>query len=63
VVVFTDGSQGGASLGFEARGSLEEVTLDGSGAELLRESSPFASLFVIRQGSGGRWLIAAESPV
>jgi hypothetical protein len=63
VVVFTDGSQGGASLGFEARGSLEEVTLDESGAELLRKSSPFESLFVLRQGAGGRWLIAAEARV
>jgi len=61
-VVFTDGSQGGASLGIEARGVLEEVTFDVAGVELHRTTSPFASVFVLRQGAGDRWLIAAELP-
>lgn len=62
VVVFTDGTQGGASLGFEARGLVEKVTLDAAGREILREESPFASIFVMRQGAGDRWLIADELP-
>ena len=62
VVVFTDGTQDGASLGFEARGLVERVTQDAAGLEILREESPFASIFVLRQGAGDRWLIADELP-
>jgi hypothetical protein len=61
-VVFTDGTQGGASLAFEGRGLLELVTLDADGEEIDREESPFASVFVMRSGSGDRWLIIDERP-
>jgi hypothetical protein len=61
-VVFTDGTQGGASLAFEGRGLLELVTLDAEGEEIDREESPFASVFVMRSGSGDRWLIMDELP-
>ena len=61
-VVFTDGTQGGASLAFEGRGLLEVVTLDAEGGEIGREESPFASVFVMREGSGDRWLITDELP-
>jgi hypothetical protein len=59
-VVFTDGAQGGASLGIEASGVVEEVTYDAEGVEQGRASSPFETTFVLRQGSGDRWLIVGE---
>jgi hypothetical protein len=62
VVVFTDGSQGGASLAFEATGVLEHVTLDNDGLEVQRVETPFESVFVMRQGAGQRWLIVDELP-
>ncbi len=61
-VVHTDGPQGGASLALGASGSIEEITYDLLGIELRRATAPFASTFVLRQGSSGRWLIAAELP-
>lgn len=61
-VVFTDGTQGGASLAFEGRGLLELVTLDAEGGEIGREESPFDSVFVMREGAGDRWLIIDEMP-
>ena len=62
VVVFTDGSQEGASLAFEAAGVVEQVTLDNAGLEVLREETPFETVFVMRQGAGQRWLIVDELP-
>jgi hypothetical protein len=62
-VVFTNGSQGGPGLGFEARGVVEEITHDALGAEKDRTTSPFASTFVLRQGSGDRWLLVEVLPV
>ena len=62
VVVFTDGSQGGASLAFETAGVVEHVTYDDAGVEVLREEAPFETVFVMRQGAGGRWLIVDELP-
>jgi hypothetical protein len=62
VVVFTDGSQEGASLAFEAAGVVEHVTLDNAGLEVLREETPFETVFVMRQGAGQRWLIVDELP-
>jgi hypothetical protein len=60
LVVFTDGTQGGASLAMEARGTVEEVTYDASGDEVLREETPLASVFVMRQDAGQGWLIVDE---
>jgi hypothetical protein len=62
VVVFTDGTQDGASLAFEAQGLVELVTIDAAGVEISREESPFASVFVMRKGAGDRWLIIDELP-
>jgi hypothetical protein len=62
VVVFSDGSQGGASLAFEAAGVVEHVTLDSAGLEVLREETPFETVLVMRQGAGQRWLIVDELP-
>lgn len=62
-VVQTDGPQGGASLALDARGVIETITYDAQGVELYRTTADFASTFVLRQGSGDRWLIAAELPL
>ncbi|MEX2623330.1 MAG: hypothetical protein WD651_06360 [Acidimicrobiia bacterium] len=59
-VVQTEGPQGGASLAVDAVGTVEEVTYDPLGVELRRATAAFASTFVLRQGSDGRWLITAE---
>ena len=58
-VVFTDGPQGGASLGLAATGTAELVTYDAAGVEQGRESVPFATTFVVGPGSGESWLIMA----
>ena len=61
-VVFTNGSQGGPGLGFEARGIVEEIIHDALGVETGRTSSPFESTFVLRQGSGDGWLLVQVLP-
>jgi len=61
-VVFTDGPQGGASLAFVAEGTVDEVSYDASAAEQGRETKPVATTFVVRRGSGERWLILSEVP-
>ena len=61
-VVFTNGSQGGPGLGFAAQGVVEEITYDALGVEKDRTSSSFASTFVLRQGSGDRWLLVQVLP-
>jgi hypothetical protein len=60
-VVFHKGPQGGASLGLEATGTVDNVTYDAAGLEQSRESEAFATTFVLSQGAGGRWLIVAEN--
>lgn len=59
-VVFTNGTQGGASLALEAAGSVTKIAYDEAGTELDRSQAPFASVFVLSPGNGDRWLIAAE---
>ena len=59
-VVFTDGPQGGASLGLVATGSVDDISYDVAGVEARRTTRPFATTFVMRQGSGDRWLIVGE---
>jgi hypothetical protein len=61
-VIFTDGTQDGASLAFEARGTVELVTFNSTGEELARSTEPFDSVFVMRSGVGDRWVIVAELP-
>lgn len=60
-VVFHKGPQGGASLGLEATGTVDNVTYDAAGLEQSREREAFATTFVLSQGAGGRWLIVAET--
>ena len=63
-VVFTDGPQGGATLGLEASGRVRRVVYDAARTELEREDElPFRSRFVLRLGAGGRWVILRESPL
>jgi hypothetical protein len=59
-VTFTDGPQGGASLGLEATGTVETVTYDAAGMEQERSSEPFATTWVMGPGIGDRWLIVSE---
>ncbi len=59
-VTFTDGPQGGASLGLEATGTVETVTYDAAGVEQERASGPFATTWVMGPGIGDRWLIVSE---
>jgi hypothetical protein len=60
-IVFTDGPQGGATLGLEASGRVRQVTYDAARTELKRAEAPFRSRFVLRQGAGGRWVILGET--
>jgi hypothetical protein len=56
------GRQDGLSLGLESRGTVIEETYDAGGVLRGRESSPFATTFVMRQATGGRWLTVAVQP-
>jgi hypothetical protein len=60
-VVFLEGSQGGASLGLVASGTIEHVTYDATGAEQARESEPFTRTFAMIPGTVGIWMIVAEA--
>ena len=61
-VVFTDGPQGGATLGLEASGRVRRVVYDAARTELRRgDEVPFRSRFVLRQGAAGRWVILRET--
>jgi len=59
-VVFTDGPQGGASLGLVAAGTVETITYDAAGEEQDRASEPFSKTFVLQPEVGDRWLIVDE---
>ncbi len=50
------GRQDGLSLGLESRGTVTTETYDAGGDLQARASSPFATTFVLRQATGGRWL-------
>jgi hypothetical protein len=60
-VVFTEGSQGGASLGLVATGTLEQATYDATGAEQARESEPFHTTYAMIPGTAGTWMIVAAA--
>ncbi|MGH8915839.1 MAG: hypothetical protein ACRDZM_15160, partial [Acidimicrobiia bacterium] len=59
-VAFTNGPQGGASLGLVGQGSVERVTYDAAGVELHRAEAPVRTTFVLSQGNDNRWLIVSE---
>jgi hypothetical protein len=60
-VVFTDGPQGGASLGLATTGTVENVTYDATGIETARESESFSQTFVMSPGTAGTWMIVDEA--
>jgi hypothetical protein len=49
--------QRGLGLGFEARGTVEEIRYNASGDETMRSTAPFALTFVLSRPTGERWLI------
>ena len=57
------GRQDGLSLGLESRGTVTAETYDAAGDLQARASSPFATTFVLRQATGGRWLNVDELPL
>jgi Na+-translocating ferredoxin:NAD+ oxidoreductase RnfD subunit len=61
VLIHTEG-QSGLSLGFEARGTVEEVTYGVDGAERSRTTSPVAHTFVLSRPTGARWLLVDTQP-
>ena len=56
------GRQDGLSLGLESRGTAITETYDAGGRLQSRTSSPFATTFVLRRATGGRWLNVAQLP-
>ncbi len=61
VLIHAEG-QSGLSLGFEARGTVEEVTYGVDGSERSRTTSPFARTFVLSRPTGARWLLVDTQP-
>ena len=56
-VVHVNGSQGGASLGLDATGTVTEFAYDLEGVELSKTSAPFSATFVLSQPTGSRWML------
>jgi hypothetical protein len=61
VLIHTEG-QSGLSLGFEARGTVEEVAYGVDGSERSRTTSPFARTLVLSRPTGARWLLVDTQP-
>ena len=61
VLIHAEG-QSGLSLGFEARGTVEEVTYGVDGSEWSRTTSPFTRTFVLSRPTGARWLVVDTQP-
>ena len=62
VVLVHSAGQSGLSLGFEARGTVEEVTYGVDGSERSRTTSPFSRTFVLSRPTGARWLLVDSQP-
>jgi Na+-translocating ferredoxin:NAD+ oxidoreductase RnfD subunit len=56
------GKQDGLSLGLQSRGTVTKETYDEAGHVSGRETAPFATTFVVRRATGGRWLNVAALP-
>ena len=56
------GVQNGLSIGLDSRGTVTEETYDASGTLQVRQTSPFALMFVIRRATRERWLNVAVLP-
>ena len=61
VLIHSEG-QSGLSVGFAARGTVEEVTYGVDGSERSRTTSPFERTFVFSRPTGDRWLIVDALP-
>lgn len=57
------GKQDGLSLGMQSRGTATTETYDSDGHLQSRTTAPFATTFVVRRATGGRWLNVAERPL
>jgi hypothetical protein len=62
VVLVQPEGQAGLSLGFQARGSVEEVTYAADGNERSRRTSPISKTFVLSRPTGDRWLLIEVGP-
>jgi hypothetical protein len=62
VVLVDSAGQSGLSLGFEATGTVEQVTYRVDGSERSRSTSPFARTFVLSRPTGARWLLVDTQP-
>jgi hypothetical protein len=62
VVLVHSAGQSGLSLGFEARGTVEEIAYAVDGSERSRATSPFARTFVLSRPTGARWLLVDTQP-
>lgn len=61
-VEYIAGPQGGASLAIEGSGTMTTTTYDSTGDQTGSTSKPFATSFLLGQGTDGRWLIARVDP-
>lgn len=57
------GKQDGLSLGLESRGTATTETYDSAGRLQSHVAAQFATTFVVRRATGGRWLDVAELPL
>jgi Na+-translocating ferredoxin:NAD+ oxidoreductase RnfD subunit len=62
VLIVPFGQQVALSLGLESQGTVTRETYDADGSLQERASAPFATTFVMRQVTGGRWLNVAVLP-
>jgi len=62
VVLVQPEGQSGLSLGFQSRGSVEEITYGVDGKERSRTTSPFSHTFVLSHPTGDRWLLVEVGP-
>jgi hypothetical protein len=56
------GRQDGLSLGMQSRGTVTEERYDAAGHLQSSTDQSFATTFVVRRATGGRWLNVAELP-
>lgn len=62
-VMFSEGSQAGPSLAFDATGSVVSVVSQAGGAELERRTEPLGVTFVVRPVGDERWAIVDALPL
>jgi hypothetical protein len=62
VLLVPFGRQEALSLGLDSTGTVVTEVYDADGNQQSRTSAPFATMFVVRQVTGGRWLNVAVLP-